>query len=157
MAGMAEDTLHPAWAEIDIAALQHNFGAVCARVILVAAHSDARNLVIAGFYELSKAMVTGGVSLGISHGMRPVRSEARYAHSLLRERPVPILGVSSEHCSLDLSAVPSAGVGEPVTFVGDSAGRKIPLGQRAQWQGCIPLDSAMSFSGRIRRQLMELA
>ena len=85
------------------------------------------------------------VPLGLGDGMRNPLPGQQLALSL-RGRRVPVLGVSLEHTTLDLSDMSSAEVGDEVTVVGSGGNSLKDLGRAF---GCSELEAAMSFSGRL--------
>ena len=59
------------------------------------------------------------------------------------------MSVSLEHATLDLSALDDVGLGETVTFLGEAGDERISIEDLAAWQGRTPLETAMTFSGRL--------
>ena len=83
------------------------------------------------------------VPLGLGDGMRnPVDGQSLTL--LLRGRRVPVLGVSLEHTTLDLTEFGSAEVGDEATVVGAGGNSFKDL---ARAFGCSELEAVMSFSG----------
>lgn len=69
----------------------------------------------------------------------------------MRGQRVPVLGVSLEHCVIDLSAIPEPRVGEEVIVLGGDGPNAIALRELADWQGVAMSDVLMAFSNRIKR------
>jgi alanine racemase len=69
---------------------------------------------------------------------------------LVRGRRVPVLGVSLEHTTLDLTGIESARVGDEAVLVGRSDGLATDIQDLARWFGCGELEALMTFSGRLR-------
>ena len=122
--------------------------AVRGRLIHVATHAASAEVAIAGQYGLPNALCTGVVPMGMQQGMRP-STPGVIASALIRGRRVPVLNVSLEHATLDLSAIETPRVGEVVTFVGESGGDRITLDEIATWRDASALDVTMTFSGRL--------
>jgi alanine racemase len=61
---------------------------------------------------------------------------------------VPVLCVSLEHTSLDLSSVSDVQAGQEVTVLGDDGGHRIGIDDLGRCWNTSPLGVLMSFSGR---------
>ena len=121
---------------------------VRSRLIHVAHHAAGRDVALGGHYGISNAMTTGVVPVGMQHGMRgPAADQA--AAALFRGRRVPVMGVSLEHTTLDLSALGDARLGEEVMLLGGADGACITVEEMAAWQRRTPLEVAMTFSRRL--------
>ena len=66
-----------------------------------------------------------------------------------RASGLPSGGVSLEHLTLDLSALPAAGVGDEVVLLGESGGESISLADLAEWQGTRLHHVLMAFDRRL--------
>jgi len=120
--------------------------AIRARLIHVA-HRGAGGA--GGGYGMRNARVTGVVPLGLGDGMRnPARGQAMSL--LVRGRRAPVIGVSLEHTTLDLTGIDSAQVGDEAILVGCSDGLSNSFNDLARWFGCGELEAVMSFSGQIQ-------
>jgi alanine racemase len=125
--------------------LQRAMSAIKTCLIHVAHHAAGEDLAINGGYGGRNARVTGVVPLGLGDGMRnPVDGQSLTL--LLRGRRVPVLGVSLEHTTLDLTEFGSAEVGDEATVVGAGGNSFKDL---ARAFGCSELEAVMSFSGRL--------
>ena len=91
---------------------------------------------------------TGVVPFGRLDGNRMSRPDSG-AHMLVAGRRAPILGVSLEHCVLDLSLVPEARIGDEVVVLGGDGDQRISLDDIARWQGGGVNDVLMSLNGRL--------
>ena len=125
--------------------LKPALSAIKTRLIHVAHHAAGEDLAIGG-YGGKNARISGVVPLGLGDGMRNPAPGQRLTLSL-RGRAVPVLGVSLEHTTLDLSDIGSAEVGDEVTVVGNGANSLKGL---ARAFGCSELEAAMSFSGKLQ-------
>lgn len=125
------------------AAFRPVMAAIRTRLIQVS-HHTAR----VGRYAGRVSGPTGVVPFGRLDGNRMPRPESG-AHMLVGGRRAPILGVSLEHCVLDLSEAPEARVGDEVVVLGDSRGLRISLDDMARWQGAGTNDVLMSVNGRL--------
>ena len=87
--------------------------------------------------------------VGLTDGYRapPVDKQA---WMLCKGNRAPVLGVSLEHTSLDLSAVPDVRTGQEVTVLGDDGGHRIGVDDLPRCWNTSPLDAVMSFSRRVR-------
>jgi alanine racemase len=125
--------------------LRRALSAIKTRLIHVAHHAAGEDLAINSGYGGKNARITGVVPLGLGDGMRnPI--DGRSLTLVLRGRPVPVLGVSLEHMTLDLTAIGAAEVGDEVTVVGAGGNSFKDL---ARAFGCSELEAVMSFSGRL--------
>jgi alanine racemase len=125
--------------------LKRALSAIKARLIHVAHHAAGEDLAINSGYGGRNARVTGVVPLGLGDGMRnPVDGQGLTFQ--LRGRPSPVLGVSLEHTTLDLTGIGTAEVGDEVTVVGPASNSVKDL---ARAFGCSELEALMSFSGKL--------
>jgi alanine racemase len=125
--------------------LKHALSAIKTRLIHVAHHAAGEDLAINGGYGGKNARVTGVVPLGLGDGMRnPIDGQSLTL--LLRGQRVPVLGVSLEHTTLDLTEIRTAEVGDDVTVIGAGGNSFKDL---ARAFGCSELEALMSFSGKL--------
>ena len=122
------------------------FRAVKTRLIHVRTHPSAADIGSGGRYRIGAGGKTGVVPAGQSDGYRGPRNGP--ADMLHRGRRVPVIGVSLEHATLDLTASESPAVGDEVVVLGSDQGETITLAELAAWQGVSPLDVLMAFDGR---------
>jgi alanine racemase len=123
-------------------------GAIKTRLIHIAHHPAGRDVAIASAYGLMNARVTGVVPFGLGDGMR--RAAAGQAMSLLvNGRRAPVLGVSLEHTTLDLTGLDEAQVGGEVVVMGESGSARNSFKDLARWFGCGELEAAMAFSKKL--------
>ena len=90
----------------------------------------------------------GVLPLGLADGYRPPLA-GRAAYALVAGERAPIRGLSLEHLTLDLSALPAAGVGDEVVLLGESGGESISLADLAEWQGTRLHHVLMAFDRRL--------
>jgi len=125
--------------------LKRALSAIKTRLIHVAHHAAGEDPAINSGYGGKNARVTGVVPLGLGDGMRnPIDGQSLTL--LLRGQRVPVLGVSLEHTTLDLTALGPAEVGDEVTVVGADGNSFKDL---ARAFGCRELEAMMSFSGKL--------
>lgn len=125
--------------------LRRAMSAIKTRLIHVAHHAAGEDLAINSGYGGRNARVTGVVPLGLGDGMRnPIDGQSLTL--LLRDRPVPVLGVSLEHTTLDLTEIGTAELGDEVIVAGPGGNSIKDL---ARAFGCSELEALMSFSGRL--------
>jgi alanine racemase len=113
------------------------------------AHRSAGNTAGGSSYSMRNAQVTGVVALGLTDGMRNA-APGQVASLLVHGRRAPVLGVSLEHTTLDLTGIDSPQVGDEVTLLGRSDGLANTFQDLARWFACGELEALMSFSRRVR-------
>jgi alanine racemase len=122
--------------------------AIKTRLIHVAHHAAGEDIAIGAHYGMKNARVTGVVPLGLGDGMR--RAAPGQTMSLLvRGQRAPVIGVSLEHNTLDLTGIDSPQVGDEAIVVGTSNGLSNSAGTLADWFGCSELQAVMTFSKRL--------
>ena len=97
---------------------------------------------------LKGGSVTGVVPFGLYDGYRPAVS-GETAMMLVRGRRVPVLYVTQEYTTLDLSEVADVGLGEEVTALGKDGREDLTIEEMARWFGGIPLNVLMSLNERL--------
>ena len=123
--------------------------AIKTRLIHVAHHAAGQDLAIGSQYGMKNARIVGVVPLGLGDGMR--KGVAGKTMSLLvRGERAPVIGVSLEHTTLDLTAIDSPQVGDEAVLVGASNGLSNSVKDLAEWFGCGELEAVMAFSGRLQ-------
>lgn len=90
----------------------------------------------------------GVLPFGLADGYRPPLA-GRSAYALVAGERAPIRGLSLEHITLDLSALPAAGVGDEAVLLGESGGESISLADLAEWQGTRLHHVLMAFDRRL--------
>jgi alanine racemase len=121
--------------------------AVKTRLIHVQTHASSVRIGSGGRYQVKAGGRTGVVPAGQSDGYRGSRKGT--AEVLHKGRRIPVIGVSLEHTTLDLTASESPAVGDEVVLLGSDQGEQITLAELAAWQGVSELDVLMAFSGRV--------
>ena len=106
-------------------------------------------MAIGAHYGMKNARVTGVAPLGLGDGMRKV-APGQAMSLLIRGQRAPVIGVSLEHTTLDLTAIDSPQVGDEVIVVGASDGLSNSFKDLAGWLGCGELEAVMTFSGRLK-------
>jgi alanine racemase len=107
-----------------------------------------------GIYADRVETMTGVVPFGRTDGNRAA-APGKSPYMLVGGVKAPILGVSLEHCVLDLSAVESPHVGDDVVVLGGSGRNEITLARIAEWWGLGMNDVLMTFNERIRQRFLE--
>jgi alanine racemase len=128
----------------DAAALRPVLRAVKSRLIHVQRWPQGWSFGSGGKRRLPQGSVTGVIPMGLNEGYRNA-IPGETAQAVLRGRRVPVLGVSLEHCTLDLSAVPDAAVGDEAAVLGEG----IAVGELARWLGQPAGVVLMNFDGRL--------
>lgn len=104
-----------------------------------------------GIYAIRVKGATGVVPFGRYDGNRAAAA-GQSAYMLLGGVKAPVLGVSLEHCVLDLSAVDDPQIGDEAVILGSSGGSAITLEQMAAWWGAGVNDVLMALSDRIEQR-----
>lgn len=121
--------------------------AIKTRLIHVAHHAAGQDLAIGSQYGMKNARTVGVVPLGLGDGMR--QAAERGMSLLVRGQRAPVIGVSLEHTTLDLTAIDAAQVEDEAVVVGASNGLSNSFRDLASWFGCGELEAVMTFSGRL--------
>lgn len=120
------------------------------RIIHIGDHTDP-NAAPASAYSFGTSARVGVVPVGTADGMR-AGWRGRAMHVLVRDRPVPIIGVTLEHVMVDLDGLDHADVGDEVVLIGASANHEVTLAEWADWFGCSQLEVAVSFLNRLPKR-----
>ena len=107
-----------------------------------------------GLYANRVKGATGVVPFGRNDGNRAAAA-GRSSFMLVGGVRAPVLGVSLEHCVLDLSAVSAPQVGDEVVILGGSGSDGITLAHIAAWWGVGVNDVLMTFNGRMTQRFLE--
>lgn len=134
--------------EVPIAGFEPILQSVRSRLIHVGRHPAGRDIAIGGLYGLNAAKVTGVIAMGVTNGLR-MPTKGQRAFVLLRGRRVPVISVSLEHTTLDMTGMEDAQVGEIVTAIGTDGGERIAVEEFAGWQERSPLEAIMTLSKRL--------
>ena len=121
--------------------------AIRTRLIHVTRNPTARAVGMGGRRVLPGGAVTGVVPIGAGDGYRSAKTGT--AAMVLRGCRVPVLGVSLEHTTVDLSEIPDPTIGDEVVVLGGDGEARIALEELAEWQQVRPLDVLTAFSGRM--------
>ena len=134
--------------QADLSAFRPVLREIGSRLIHVAHHPAGRDLAIGGHYGIANAMVTGVLPVGAQHGFRNAAPGGRI-EALIRGRRVPVMSVTLEHTTLDLTGIDSPRLSEEVLLLGGDGPQRITLDDIAGWQGRPPLEVTMTFSKRL--------
>jgi alanine racemase len=121
--------------------------AIRTRLIHVTRHPTPRAVGLGGRYPMPGGAVTGVVPIGSRDGYRAARVGT--ATMVLHGHRVPVLGVSLEHTTLDLSTVQDPTIGDEVLVLGGDGEERITLAELAEWQQASALEVLTAFSGRM--------
>ena len=133
---------------VDMAGFEPVLRSVKTRLIHVARHPAGRDIAVGGLYGIRNSRVTGVIPMGLTNGLRNA-PKGQAIEMLLRGRRVPVMSVSLEHTTLDLSEIDEPRVGEDVVALGEQAGARITLDEIAGRLGRSPLEVTMTFSKRL--------
>ena len=132
----------------DLSGFRPVLKAVRSRLIHIEHHPTDKAIGSGGALSLKAGSVTGVVPFGLYDGYRPAVS-GKTAVMLIRGRRVPVLYVTQEYATLDLSAVADASLGDQVTALGKDGAEDITIEEMAKWFGGIPLNVLMSLNERL--------
>ncbi len=132
----------------DVSAFKPVLAEVGSRLVQVSDHPQGSDIAIAGSYGIRRGRRTGVAPVGAAQGLARPAPGSR-PEALIRGRRAPILAVSLEHLTLDLSEVEDAAVGDAVLLLGGDGGAAIGLGELAAWSGRRELDTVLALSGRL--------
>jgi alanine racemase len=122
--------------------------AVKARLIHVERHAKAKAVGLGGRQSLKAGSTTGVVPIGLYDGYRPA-APGKVAMALVRGERAPVLNVTQEYTTLDLTSVADPFLGEEVALLGQCGGKSITIEEMAGWLGTNPLTVLMSFNERL--------
>jgi alanine racemase len=122
------------------------------RLIHVAHRAAGRDNASGGAYATRNARITGVVPLGLGDGMRKP-APGQTISLIVGGRRAPVIGVSLEHTTLDLTDIDGAQVGDDAILVGHSNGLDTDFKDLARWFACGELEAVMTFSGRLATDL----
>lgn len=134
--------------EADMTGFEPILKAVRGKLVHIGRHPAGRDLAIGGLYGLNAARMTGVLPMGMHNGLR-MPAAGKTACVLFRGRRVPVLSVSLEHTTIDLTDLAEPRVGEEVTVLGPQGTERITIEEMAEWQGRSPLEVAMTLSKRL--------
>ena len=132
----------------DVSAFKPVLAEVGSRLVQVSDHPQGSDIAIAGSYGIRRGRRTGVAPVGAAQGLARPAPGSR-PEALIRGRRAPILAVSLEHLTLDLSDVEDAAVGDAVLLLGGDGAAAIGLGELAAWSGRRELDTVLALSGRL--------
>jgi alanine racemase len=102
---------------------------------------------LGGHAAVRAGETTGVVSFGMNQGYYGSRQQE--AALVVRGRRAPVLCVSLEHTTIDVTGIPDVELGSEASIIGGSDGDAVTLTDIARWQERTPLEVALSFSGRL--------
>ncbi len=132
----------------DLSAYKPVLAEVGSRLVQVCNHPRGSDIAIAGSYAISGGRRIGVAPIGAAQGLARPAPGSR-PEALIRGRRAPVLAVSLEHLTLDLSDVGRARVGDAVLLLGGDGEAAIGLDEFAAWSGRRALDAVLALSGRL--------
>ena len=132
----------------DLSAFRPVLAEVGSRLVQVSDHPQGSDIAIAGSYGIRRGRRTGVAPVGAAQGLARPAPGSR-PEALIRGRRAPVLAVSLEHLTLDLSDVEEAEVGDAVLLLGEDGEAAIGLDEFAGWSGRRELDAVLALSGRL--------
>jgi alanine racemase len=128
----------------DLSAFRPVLKSVKTRLVHVGRRRAGEGFLTGGKLIAQSDLMTGVVPIGMFDGYRrPAKGEK--PAMLMRGRRVPVLGVSLEYTTLDLTGVDGPERGEEVTALGEGIG----IDEVAGWQGSSVLEVLMGFDRRL--------
>ena len=122
--------------------------AIKTKLIHIHRHPFDRTIEVGSPYRIEGGTVTGVVPIGLYDGYRkPIKETSPFM--LMRGKRIPVIGVSLEFTTLDLSSVDKPLLGEEIVVLGKDRNEQISIDNIAEWQGGKPLGVLMSFEGRL--------
>ena len=132
----------------DLSAFRPVLAEVGSRLVQVSCHRQGSDIAVGGSYGIRRGRRTGVAPVGATQGLARPTPGSR-PEALVRGRRAPILAVSLEHLTLDLSHIEEAAVGDAVLLLGGDGEAAIGLDELAAWSGRRELDTVMALSGRL--------
>lgn len=111
-------------------------------------HHSADKWIAGGKRLLKAGSITGVVPFGLYDGYHQPRSDGEAA-MLVRGMRAPVIGVSQEYTTIDLTKVDAPRLGDEVVIIGENGGDCISIEEMATTLGWSPLNVLMSLSGRL--------
>ena len=112
----------------DVSAFKPVLAEVGSRLVQVSDHPQGSDIAIAGGYGIRRGRRTGVAPVGAAQGLARPAPGSR-PEALIRGRRAPILAVSLEHLTLDLSDVEEAAAGDAVLLLGGGGRRRYRAGR----------------------------
>lgn len=132
----------------DLSAFRPVLTEVGSRLVQVSDHPQGSDIAIAGSYGILRGRRTGVAPVGAAQGLARPAPGSR-PEALIRGRRAPVLAVSLEHLTLDLTDIEDAAAGDAVLLLGGDGEAAIGLDEFAGWSGKRALDTVMALSGRL--------
>lgn len=133
-----------------LSGFQPIFRSLKAKLIHVGRHPAGARIWVGGALTSNAPKATGVLPIGLCDGLPQVPAGGPRPQVVLNGRPVAVLGVSLEHCVLDLGEETTAKVGDEAVFFDDESGdAEAPLPRMAASFGRSPFEMLMSLSGRV--------
>ncbi len=135
----------------DMSAFRPVLRAIKSRLIHAAHHPEGSTISLGGPYAIRGGTVTGIVPVGLYDGYRKP-AQGTTAVMLMRGQRVPVIGVSLEYTTLDLTGIDQPEIGDEIAVLGQDGDDCIALEEIAGWQAARPLEVLMSFARRLPRR-----
>lgn len=132
----------------DLSAFQPVLKSIKSRLIHVRNYSSEMNIGLGGSQIMKKGTSTGVIPVGLYDGYKSP-TPGKKAMVLLQGQRVPVLNVTLEYTTLDLTGITNPKIGEVVVLYGKSEEQQISLKEVAESQGVGLLDVLTSFNGRL--------
>ena len=127
----------------DVSAFEPVLVEVGSRLVQVSDRPQGSDIAIAGSYGIRRGRRTGVAPVGAAQGLARPAPGSR-PEALIRGRRAPVLAVSLEHLTVDLTDIGDAAAGDAVLLLGGEGDAAIGLGEFAAWSGRRALDAVLA-------------
>ena len=124
------------------------------RLAHVVHHGEPRSAGVGGSRRVEAGAVTGIAPLGRRDGYRWLAGQ--HAAMLVGGRAAPVIGLSLEHVTIDLTALGHVEPGAEVVALGEQGNEGITLADLASWRGSTPVETLLDFAGRIDAHYLDV-
>jgi alanine racemase len=131
----------------DMSVIKPVVAAISSRLIHIGEHPAGSDIAITGIFDLERQQRLGILPVGLSNGIHGAGPARKY-NVLIKGSHVPVLSVSLEHTTIDLSDAPECKVGDRAYFVGTSGDCMLELDDLSASWDVLPLEALMQISTR---------
>jgi alanine racemase len=121
--------------------------AVKSHLIHVEHHATGKTVGTGGAFDLKANSKTAVVPVGLHDGYRSA-APGQTAMMIVSGQRVPVLYVSQEYTTIDVSRLPDPKVEDAVTILGSDGSGNISIEELSRWFGGMPLNVLMDFNER---------
>ena len=121
--------------------------AIRGRLINKLSYRQAVQIGSSGMFQMPPGSTVGTIPCGLYDGYRPALPNKKL-YGIMRGRRLPVLGVSMEHTTLDLTGIENPQIGEIITLLGKDTNEVITLRELSETTGINQIVMLMGFSGK---------